>query len=52
ILDAALERIADPALLARRLADIPGVVEHGLFIGLAKNAIIAGPDGVRTVERP
>jgi ribose 5-phosphate isomerase A len=52
ILDAALERIADPALLARRLADIPGVVEHGLFIGLAKTAIIAGPDGVRTVERP
>jgi ribose 5-phosphate isomerase A len=52
ILDAALERIADPALLARCLADIPGVVEHGLFIGLAKTAIIAGPDGVRTVERP
>jgi ribose 5-phosphate isomerase A len=52
ILDAALERIADPALLARHLADIPGVVEHGLFIGLAKTAIIAGPDGVHTVERP
>jgi len=52
ILDAALERIADPASLARRLADIPGVVEHGLFIGLARTAIIAGPDGVRTVERP
>ncbi len=52
ILDAALERIAGPALLARRLAEIPGVVEHGLFIGLAQTAIIAGPDGVRTVERP
>jgi len=52
ILDAALERIAEPALLARRLAEIPGVVEHGLFIGLAQTAIIAGPDGVRTVERP
>jgi ribose 5-phosphate isomerase A len=51
ILDAALDRIADPVLLARRLADIPGVVEHGLFIGLAQTAIIAGPDGVRTVER-
>jgi len=52
ILDAALERIAEPAALARRLADSPGVVEHGLFIGLARTAIIAGPDGVRTVERP
>ena len=36
ILDAALERIADPKALADRLAAIPGVVEHGLFIGLAK----------------
>lgn len=52
ILDAALERIVDPTVLARRLADIPGVVEHGLFIGLAQIAIIAGPDGVRTVKRP
>jgi ribose 5-phosphate isomerase A len=52
VLDAALERIAEPAALARRLAEIPGVVEHGLFIGMADTAIIAGPDGVRTVERP
>jgi ribose 5-phosphate isomerase A len=52
ILDAALERIAEPAALARRLAAIPGVMEHGLFIGMANTAIIAGPDGVRTVERP
>jgi ribose 5-phosphate isomerase A len=50
ILDAALVRIEEPASLARRLAEIPGVVEHGLFIGLAQMAIIAGPDGVRTVE--
>jgi ribose 5-phosphate isomerase A len=52
ILDAALERIAEPGALARRLAAIPGVVEHGLFIGMADTAIVAGPDGVRTVERP
>ena len=39
------------AALARRLAAIPGVVEHGLFIGMADTAIIAGPGGVRTVER-
>jgi len=28
------------------------VVEHGLFIGLARTAVIAGPDGVDVVERP
>jgi len=50
ILDAALARIPEPASLARRLAAIPGVVEHGLFIGLAQIAIIAGSDGVRIVE--
>ena len=51
ILDAALERIAEPARLAERLAAIPGVVEHGLFIGMAGTVIIAGADGVRTIER-
>jgi len=30
--------------------EIPGVVEHGLFIGLASAAILAGPEGVRIVE--
>jgi ribose 5-phosphate isomerase A len=51
ILDAALGRIADPASLATRLAAIPGVVEHGLFIGLAHAAVIAGPQGRRILER-
>ena len=51
IVDAALGRIADPASLACRLAAIAGVVEHGLFIGLAQTAIIAGADGVRVVGR-
>ena len=52
LLDAQLRRIADPQDLARRLSAIPGVMEHGLFIGLAGTAILAGPDGVRLVERP
>jgi ribose 5-phosphate isomerase A len=52
IVDVALTRIIEPRRLADRLAAIPGVVEHGLFIGLAHTAIIAGPDGVRFVERP
>jgi ribose 5-phosphate isomerase A len=51
ILDAALERIEDPHSLAARLAAIPGVVEHGLFIELANTAIISGPTGVRIVAR-
>jgi ribose 5-phosphate isomerase A len=51
ILDAALERIADPKSLAERLDGIAGVVEHGLFIGLAHAAIVAGPSGVRVIER-
>src|ERR1041384_2202208 len=51
ILDAALQRISDPRSLGERLAAIPGVVEHGLFIGLARTAVIAGPQGRRIVER-
>jgi ribose 5-phosphate isomerase A len=51
ILDAGLEAIADARSLAHRLAEVPGVVEHGLFIGLARRAILAGPSGVRVVER-
>ena len=51
LLDAQLQRIADPQDLANRLAAVPGVMEHGLFIGLAGTAILAGPNGVRLVER-
>ncbi len=51
IVDAALGRIADPPALAARLSAIPGVVEHGLFIGIAHAAVLAGPEGVRVIER-
>ncbi|HEY1541903.1 MAG TPA: ribose-5-phosphate isomerase RpiA [Xanthobacteraceae bacterium] len=51
VLDAALGRIPQPDALARALVAIPGVVEHGLFIGLAHVAIIAGANGVRIAER-
>ena len=51
ILDAALERITDPVGLADRLAAIAGVVEHGLFIGLAQTAVIADAAGVHVIER-
>jgi ribose 5-phosphate isomerase A len=52
LIDAQLQRITDPPALARRLSAIPGVMEHGLFIGLARTAILAGPAGLRIVERP
>jgi len=51
IVDAALGRIDDPKAMAHALADVPGVMEHGLFIGLAQIAIIAGADGIKIVER-
>ncbi len=38
ILDCSFGKIEDPAALARALSDMPGVVAHGLFIGLAKMA--------------
>lgn len=51
IIDAAIGRIADPEKLAQALAAIPGVVEHGLFLGLAGTAIVAGTSGIRVIER-
>src|SRR3977135_2328127 len=52
IIDAHLGRITDAPRLAGLLASIPGVVEHGLFIGLASTAMLAGSQGIRVVERP
>lgn len=46
ILDASFGRIPDPEALAERLAAIPGIVEHGLFLGLADLALVASPEGV------
>lgn len=49
ILDASFGRIPDPKALSCALYAVPGVVEHGLFLGLASVAIIAGSGGVRTI---
>ena len=51
IVDAHLGRITDAPRLAGLLSLIPGVVEHGLFIGLASTAVLAGAQGIRVVER-
>lgn len=50
ILDASFGRIPDARALSNALHAIPGVVEHGLFIGLADLAVIAGADGIRTLS--
>ena len=49
ILDCAFSAIPAPEMLASRLLAIPGVVDHGLFIGLATAIFIGGPDGVRII---
>lgn len=46
ILDCAFGPIADPARLAATLAARAGIVEHGLFVGLATDLVVAGPGGV------
>jgi ribose 5-phosphate isomerase A len=51
IVDAQLGRISDAPRLAGLLGCIPGVVEHGLFIGLASMAMLAGSQGIRVIER-
>jgi len=51
IIDAAFGPISNPAALADALLEIPGVVEHGLFLTEADLAIIGGPNGVETVLR-
>lgn len=47
ILDASFGHIADPESLSEALFSVPGVVEHGLFIGLADHVIVAGASGIR-----
>jgi ribose 5-phosphate isomerase A len=52
ILDCAIPPDADPASLDAELERIPGVVEHGLFLGVAERALLGRPDGgVDVLER-
>jgi ribose 5-phosphate isomerase A len=50
ILDCAFGAIPDPERLAAALSNLPGIVEHGLFLGLASIAIVAGPQGVELLN--
>ncbi|WP_062235619.1 ribose-5-phosphate isomerase RpiA [Aureimonas sp. N4] len=46
IIDASFGLIPDPEALSAALHAIPGVVEHGLFLGLTSSVLLAGPEGV------
>jgi ribose 5-phosphate isomerase A len=51
ILDCNFGQIPDPSALARALESMPGVVEHGLFIGMAAVVLIAKGDQVIELRR-
>jgi ribose 5-phosphate isomerase A len=44
--------IAEPERTAAQLKAVTGVLDHGLFLGLAKGAFVAGADGVQVLGRP
>ncbi|MFP4530747.1 MAG: ribose-5-phosphate isomerase RpiA [Halodesulfurarchaeum sp.] len=50
VLDCEFGPIEEPAALARDLSALPGVLEHGLFVGLAEQIVVGGPDGVQVRE--
>ncbi len=51
LLDCAFGRIGNPEALDAGLKRVPGVVENGLFLGIADTAVVAGPDGVVILSR-
>lgn len=51
ILDCSFGKIPDPPALARQLSDMPGVVEHGLFIDLATVVLVAKGESVTELRR-
>ncbi|KIX84713.1 ribose-5-phosphate isomerase RpiA [Thermus filiformis] len=50
IADVRFGPIGDPLVLHRALLEIPGVVETGLFVGLASRALVAGPFGLEELR--
>jgi ribose 5-phosphate isomerase A len=51
ILDCRRADWSDPAALAAGVRAVPGVVEHGFFLGIAGAAVVGTADGVRVLER-
>lgn len=52
ILDCRFPEIRDPTALAIQMKTLPGVLEHGLFLGLADAVLVGTPEGVMTRRRP
>jgi ribose 5-phosphate isomerase A len=51
ILDCSFGQIPNPTALGRVLSDMPGVVEHGLFIDLATVVLVANGEKVTELRR-
>ena len=51
VYDCAFGPVTNPTRLAAELAAVPGVVEHGLFVGVADELHVGGPDDVRVTSR-
>ena len=51
ILDAKFDKIADPYYLAAQLNERAGIVEHGLFLRLASDVIVAGEGEIKHIKR-
>ena len=51
IYDFGFGRIGDPALLSRTLSCVTGVVDHGLYVGIARICVVARESGVEIIER-
>lgn len=51
VLDCDFGPIGDPGALAMVLSAHAGVVEHGLFLGIANALVVAGADGVEVITR-
>lgn len=51
ILDCAFERIENPTALAGQISQLAGVVEHGLFVGMADEVLVGRSDGVERLAR-
>lgn len=51
ILDARFSGIPEPVVMERTIKMMPGVAEVGLFCGMASQAFVAGPNGVREAKR-
>jgi ribose 5-phosphate isomerase A len=49
VLDCTFGPIPKPDKLEREINNVPGVIENGLFVGLADIVLAAGPDGLRTL---